>query len=196
MGVVTETRWLNEREALMWRAYVRMRRDLDTVIERQLGDEGLSTADYELLVPLSEAPDRVLRVRDLGRGVRWDRSRLAHQLRRMENRGLVRRYGCPTDARGTMVELTDDGRALIEAAAPGHVDTVRRCFVDLLDAEEMAMITSIAERVSAASASCPSAEASGDAAGSSCDGGAADIDGTGETSAGAVDGAGLPSASG
>jgi DNA-binding MarR family transcriptional regulator len=131
---VSETRWLDEREARMWRSYVHMQRAIGQAIERQLAEEGLSGADYELLVPLSEAPDHVLRARDLGRGVGWDRSRLAHQLRRMEQRGLVRRFDCPTDARGTMVELTPAGLELITTAAPGHVETVRRCFVDLLDA--------------------------------------------------------------
>ncbi len=131
----------------MWRAFVGMRRALDLAVERQLAEAGLSTADYELLVPLSEAPGLVLRVRDLGRTVAWDRSRLAHQLRRMEQRGLVSRFDCPTDARGTMVRLTDKGREVIQAAAPGHVETVRRHFVDLLTSEEIDAIRRLSERV-------------------------------------------------
>ncbi len=131
----------------MWRGYLRMRRGLDEAIERQLSEEGLSTADFELLVPLSEVRDNVLRARDLGRLVGWDRSRLAHQLRRMEQRGLVHRFDCPTDARGTMVELTEEGRTLITRAAPGHVETVRRVFVDLLDPAEVDTLTAIATRV-------------------------------------------------
>ncbi len=131
----------------MWRAFVGMRRALDLAVERQLAEAGLSTADYELLVPLSEAPGLVLRVRDLGRTVAWDRSRLAHQLRRMEQRGLVSRFECPTDARGTMVRLTDKGREVIESAAPGHVETVRRHLVDLLTPDEIDAILRISERV-------------------------------------------------
>ncbi len=131
----------------MWRAFVGMRRALDLAVERQLAEAGLSTADYELLVPLSEAPGLVLRVRDLGRTVAWDRSRLAHQLRRMEQRGLVSRFDCPTDARGTMVRLTDKGREVIRSAAPGHVETVRRHFVDLLTSEEIDAIRRLSERV-------------------------------------------------
>ncbi len=131
----------------MWRAFVGMRRALDLAVERQLAEAGLSTADYELLVPLSEAPGLVLRVRDLGRAVAWDRSRLAHQLRRMEQRGLVSRFECPTDARGTMVRLTDKGREVIELAAPGHVEAVRRHFVDLLTPDEIDAILRISERV-------------------------------------------------
>ncbi len=131
----------------MWRAFVGMRRALDLAVERQLAEAGLSTADYELLVPLSEAPGLVLRVRDLGRTVAWDRSRLAHQLRRMEQRGLVSRFECPTDARGTMVRLTDKGREVIESAAPGHVEAVRRHLVDLLTPDEIDAILRISERV-------------------------------------------------
>ncbi len=144
---MTDQRWLDEREAAMWRGFVAMRRALDGAVERQLADAGLSTADYELLVPLSESPEGVLRVRDLGRRVGWDRSRLAHQLRRMEQRGLVSRFDCPTDARGTMVELTPQGREVIEAAAPGHVATVWRKFVDLLTSDEVEVLQGICERV-------------------------------------------------
>lgn len=133
----------------MWRGYLTMRRDLDRVIERQLADVGLSSADYELLVPLSEAPDQVLRARDLGLTVGWDRSRLAHHLRRMEQRGLVTRFECPTDARGTMVGLTTEGRSALQSAAPGHVETVRRFFVDVLTPQEVSALAEMCERVRA-----------------------------------------------
>ena len=131
----------------MWRGFLEMRGALDAVIERQLSQAGLSSADYELLVPLSEAPDGVLRVRDLGRAVGWDRSRLSHQLRRMEQRGLVTRFDCASDGRGTMVQLTPDGRKAIEGAAPGHVETVRRYFVDLLTREELDTLAAVSARV-------------------------------------------------
>ncbi len=131
----------------MWRAFYEMRRHLDRVIERQLAETGLSSADYDLLSPLSEAPPGGLRARDLGNLVGWDRSRLSHQIRRMEQRGLLIRRECPTDARGTVIDLTQAGRAAIEAAAPGHVDNVRRHFVDLLSPEEVDTMTAIATRV-------------------------------------------------
>ena len=132
----------------MWRGFMQMCRALDLTIEAQLAEHGLSTADYALLVPLSETPGGVLRPRDLGHVTGWDRSRLAHQLRRMEQRGLVRRFHCPTDARGTMVELTPTGCQSIEAAAPGHVETVRRHFIDVLTPAEIDTLTAIATRVS------------------------------------------------
>lgn len=142
-----DPRWLDEREATMWRTFVEMRRRLDIAIERQLTEAGLSTADYEVLVPLSAALGDEIRARDLGRGIRWDRSRLSHQLRRMEQRGLIRRSNCPTDARGSMIALTLAGRKAVEAAAPGHVDTVRRHFVDLLTSKEIDVLTAVSTRV-------------------------------------------------
>lgn len=151
-GEVDEPRWLDEHEARMWRAFLEMRRNLDAMTERQLADAGLSSADYSLLVPLSEAPGEVLRARELGQTVAWDRSRLSHQLRRMEERGLISRFGCPTDARGTMVQLTDAGRAAVESAAPGHVTTVRQYFVDLLGSDELDVLTDVFTRVRDAAA--------------------------------------------
>ncbi|MEP6462579.1 MAG: MarR family transcriptional regulator [Frankiaceae bacterium] len=144
---MTEPRWLDEREARLWRTFLDMRRRLDSAIERQLAEAGLSSADYGLLVPLSEAPGDGIRARDLGRGVEWDRSRLSHQLRRMEQRGLISRRNCPTDARGTMITLTAAGRKAVESAAPGHVEIVRRHFVDQLSREEQEVLTTIATRV-------------------------------------------------
>lgn len=131
----------------MWRAFYAMRRSLDRAIERQLTGAGLSSADYELLVPLSEAPGHELRARDLGRQVDWDRSRLSHQLRRMEQRGLVVRHECENDGRGTMITLTGQGLSAVVAAAPGHVATVRAHFVDLLTEDEIDTLTDVANRV-------------------------------------------------
>lgn len=131
----------------MWRALHAMRRSLDRAIERQLTIAGLSSADYELLVPLSEAPDRQLRARDLGRQVDWDRSRLSHQLRRMEHRGLVVRHECENDGRGTMIALTQEGLHAVRTAAPGHVATLRARFVDLLSQDEIDTLTAVATRV-------------------------------------------------
>lgn len=144
---MSTTRWLTESEQRLWRAFHDMRRHLDAVIDRQLTEAGLSSADYQLLVPLSEARPGELRARDLGRVVGWDRSRLSHQLRRMESRGLVRRGTCNTDARGTMVSLTAAGRHAVEAAAPGHVATVRRHFIDLLSPADRTALAGIFSRV-------------------------------------------------
>jgi DNA-binding MarR family transcriptional regulator len=145
---MAEAPWLDAREQRAWRTFLEVRRGLLAEINRQLiRDAGLSGADYELLVPLSEAPERRMRPRDLGRKVDWDRSRLSHQIRRMQERGLVVREECCTDGRGAFVVLTDRGREAIESAAPDHVRTVRRFFLDLLQPGEVETLISIYERM-------------------------------------------------
>jgi DNA-binding MarR family transcriptional regulator len=145
---MTGARWLDEREARLWRAYRELSRELQRALDRQLErDASLSGADYALLVPLSEAEDGVVRMRDLGRAVGWDRSRLSHQVRRMEKRGLVVREECAEDARGAMVRLTGAGHAAIEAAAPEHVEAVRRYFFDQLSDRDRATLTRTFERL-------------------------------------------------
>lgn len=140
--------WLDVEEARFWRTYLRMRRELDRGADRQLTScSGLSIADYELLVPLSEAPAMRLRARDLGREVDWERSRLSHQIRRMEQRGLIERLDCPTDARGTIIALTPAGAEAIRSAAPAHVEWVRGHFIDLLTPDERTVLGRFAERV-------------------------------------------------
>ncbi|WP_367128356.1 MarR family winged helix-turn-helix transcriptional regulator [Saccharothrix sp. HUAS TT1] len=143
-----EPRWLDEREARVWQAYLAVDRELHSALERQLvRDSGLSNADYALLAPLSEAEGGVVRSRELGALVGWERSRLSHQVGRMEKRGLVAREECPEDARGSMVRLTPAGRAAIEAAAPAHVATVRRYVFDDLSPEEAAVLDRVFHRV-------------------------------------------------
>ncbi|MGW5364825.1 MarR family winged helix-turn-helix transcriptional regulator [Actinopolymorpha pittospori] len=143
-----EPRWLNEQEARVWRGYIDLRRDLSSLLERQmLRDDGLSAAEFALLVPLSESEEGVLRARDLGLAVGWERSRLSHQVSRMEKRGLLVRENCDEDARGSMVRLTDAGRAAIVAAAPAHVEAVRRYFFDVLTQDDLQALEAIFGRV-------------------------------------------------
>jgi DNA-binding MarR family transcriptional regulator len=143
-----EPPWLDDREVRAWRAMIGVMQQLTAALERQLvQDAGLSGADYTLLVPLSEAPGGVLRARDLGRMVGWERSRISHQITRMQKRGLVAREECSEDARGSMVQLTDAGRAAIVEAAPAHVAAVRRYFLDVLTDAELDLIGPALERV-------------------------------------------------
>lgn len=145
---MTQPRWLSSREARAWRGFTQMHRQLDRVLGQRLtGDSGLSAADYEVLVCLSEAPCQQLRARDLARTVNWEKSRLSHHLTRMEQRGLVERRECPTDARGAFIALTAWGRTVIEAAAPQHVDAVRENFIDLLSERELDTLAEIADKV-------------------------------------------------
>jgi len=141
---------LDDREARAWRGFHRLRTELTAHLARQLArDSGLTEADYAVLVQVSEAPGRRLRSRDLGRALRWDRSRLSHQVGRMERRGTLRRESCPSDARGFDVVLTDAGLEAIEAAAPIHLAAVRHCFVDILSPEQLDTLTEIANAVTA-----------------------------------------------
>jgi DNA-binding MarR family transcriptional regulator len=143
-----EIHWLDRREQRAWRAFNDMTRRLGSTLGRRLTQEsGLSAADYEVLVVLSEAPDRRLRARDLARLVEWEKSRLSHHIGRMQQRGLVERQECPTDARGAFVQLSEQGLHAIQAAAPDHVEAVRRHFVDLLEPAELDLLASIADRV-------------------------------------------------
>ncbi|MFG2424728.1 MarR family winged helix-turn-helix transcriptional regulator [Streptomyces sp. NPDC048448] len=140
--------WLNKQEAHVWQSFLDLRRRIESVINQQLSEDAdLSSVDYELLVPLSEAPDGVLRFRELGRMVGWERSRLSHQVRRMEQRGLVQREDCATDARGLMIRLTPTGRAAVTAAAPEHVKVVRRYFFESLTKEELATLADVYDRL-------------------------------------------------
>jgi len=123
-------------------------RELQQAQDQQLQrDSGLSAADYALLAPLSESDDGVLRARDLGADVGWERSRLSHQISRMEKRGIVVREACADDARGSMVRLTEKGREAIEAAAPKHAECVRRLVFDPLTTDEVRLFGDFLDRI-------------------------------------------------
>jgi DNA-binding MarR family transcriptional regulator len=143
-----EPRWLDELEARAWRGYTRMRVELEAALSRALSQHsGLSHADYAVLVELSEAEGGRLRAFQLGRALRWEKSRLSHHLKRMEARGLVCREDCAEDARGSEVVLTEEGRATIEAAAPAHVEDVRRLMLDHLTPQQLESLAAAAEAV-------------------------------------------------
>ncbi|HEY3867427.1 MAG TPA: helix-turn-helix domain-containing protein [Actinocrinis sp.] len=143
-----EPRWLDKRENRAWRGYHRMRVELNAHLARQLAqDSGLTEADFAVLVAVSEAPGRRVRARELGRALGWERSRLSHQIARMQARGTLERASCCEDARGFDVVLTDAGLAAIEAAAPGHLEAVRHCFADLLTPAQLDALAEISETV-------------------------------------------------
>lgn len=132
------TNWLSEEQQQVWRAWLRLNRELPAALGRHMHENSsLSMADFEVLVALTDVPDGRLRISELASGMNWERSRVSHQLRRMEARGLVDRAGCPDDGRGSFVGITSTGRRAIEQAAPEHVEEVRRVFVDVLTPEEL-----------------------------------------------------------
>ena len=131
-------RRLDERQRLMWKAYRDLNQELSTVLEEQLlRDAGLSGSEYAVLVELSHARGGVLRARELGSELGWDRSRLSHLVGRMEKRRLVAREECEEDARGSMVRLTGAGRAAVEGVAPEHSEAIRRYFFNALSSDEL-----------------------------------------------------------
>lgn len=144
----TTTRWLTDHEQQAWRAYQRLRHQLDARLRADLvRTSGMSDADYAVLVHVSEAPDERVRARDLAEALGWEKSRLSHQISRMEKRGMVERADCPTDARGSFVVLTTRGREAIAAAAPLHVDAVRRYLIDGLSPAQLDALVQIADIV-------------------------------------------------
>ena len=135
------TRWLSKEQQTHWRHWI----TASTVLREQLSHElqeshGLTITDYEILVRLSESENHSIRMSDLATKTLLSRSRLSHQVDRMESAGLVSREVCPDDRRGQLAVLTATGMKTLVAAAPDHVEGVRKHFVDVLtDAEYKAL---------------------------------------------------------
>lgn len=134
---MAETRWLDDDEQETWRAYLDATRLLIQALDRQLEtDSGVSFTDYELLVHLSEAPGRRMRMRDLADASFTSRSGVTRAVTRLEDAGWVRRVECDDDRRGMHAELTEAGAAKLAEAAPGHVTAVREHMFDHLEPAE------------------------------------------------------------
>ena len=148
--MVAMTRWLEPDEQRTWRAYLTASRALMETLDRELQrDAGMPHAYYEILVRLSEAPRRRLRMSDLAEASGSSRSRLSHAVARLEAAGWVRREECPTDRRGQIAVLTDEGFATLAAAAPGHVEGVRRHLFDALSPAQIDQLRRISEALAA-----------------------------------------------
>jgi DNA-binding MarR family transcriptional regulator len=140
------TRWLNPDEQRTWRAFLAASRALLDTLDRELQrDAGMPHAYYEILVRLSEAPNRAQRMSDLAEATSSSRSRLSHAVARLEEHGWVRREDCPTDRRGQLAVLTDMGFEVLAAAAPGHVEGVRTHLFDQLSPEQVRQLRGISE---------------------------------------------------
>jgi DNA-binding MarR family transcriptional regulator len=138
---LTETRWLDAEQQRSWRAYLVGTTLLMDRLDRDLREEhDLSMPEYEILVRLSEAPDHRMRMAVLAASVSHSRSRVTHTVARMEKDGLVTRTACESDGRGVEAVLTDKGMSVLQAAAPTHVEGVRRFLVDLVGEEDFAAV--------------------------------------------------------
>lgn len=142
------SRWLDPIEDHAWRGYRRMFTLLEAQLTRDLAeDSDLSMADYTVLSNLVEAEDRRWRMTELADHMQWSQSRLSHQVKRMERRGLVAREQFEGDGRGAVVVLTDAGFEAIRVATPGHMKAVRKHMIDLLDEDQLATLADIADTV-------------------------------------------------
>jgi DNA-binding MarR family transcriptional regulator len=146
---MTSPRWLDEQEQEAWRAFMSASRLLLDRLERDLqADAGMPVTYYEVLVQLSEAPGRAMRMSELARRSLSSPSRLSHAVARLEELGWVRRQACPTDRRGAFAVLTDEGFRVLEAAASGHVESIRSHLFDQLSRAQVAQLREIGEAVS------------------------------------------------
>ena len=144
----TEPHWLDAREDRAWRAFMHAHHQLNTCLNQHLlQDSGLSEADYEILAVLSGLPEGRMPSQEMGTLLRWEKSRLSHQIRRMQERGLVAREPNPADGRSTMIILLPAGRRAIEDAAPEHVRNVRRHMIDLFTPAELDTLAGLNERI-------------------------------------------------
>lgn len=147
-ATTTPPRWLTAREQAAWRAYLDMTAKLNARLNREMQRQsGISIADYSVLVQLSEHVDARMRVLELARALGWEKSRLSHQLTRMQQRGLIDRSNCSEDRRGAWIVLTEKGRETIVAAAPRHVESVRRYMFSELDAGQVEALGRISKSV-------------------------------------------------
>jgi DNA-binding MarR family transcriptional regulator len=146
---MTSPRWLDDEEQQAWRAFLSASRLVLDRLDRDLqADAGMPVTYYEVLVQLSEAPERAMRMSELARRSLSSPSRLSHAVARLEELGWVRRQACPTDRRGAFAVLTDDGFRVLEAAAPGHVESIRGHIFDHLSREQVAQLREIGEALS------------------------------------------------
>jgi DNA-binding MarR family transcriptional regulator len=144
-------RWLTAEEQATWRAFLGARQELFGAVDAQLQHEGgMPHTYYEILVRLSEAPGRALRMSQLAEASASSKSRVSHAVARLEERGWVRRVDCPTDRRGQVAELTEAGYAELSRAAPGHVEQVRRSLFDALTPGQVRQLATISAAILAA----------------------------------------------
>lgn len=141
-----ETEWLDEVERAAWLRLVAVVELLPSVLDAQLrADAGLTHFEYFVLAMLSEAPERTLRMSTLAQRTNATLPRLSHVARRLEERGIIERFPCPEDGRATNARLTTAGWDAVTAAAPGHVNTVRRNVLDPLTRQQLDQLRDVAD---------------------------------------------------
>ncbi len=146
--MTSETKWLNTEESAAWVRLVALAELLPGALDAQLlRDAGLTHFEYGALMAIADAPERTMRMTELASRTNATLPRLSHVARRLEERGLIRRFPCPEDRRATNATITEEGMALIADAAPGHVATVRATVLDALTPEQLEQLYAIAGAV-------------------------------------------------
>lgn len=141
-------RWLDEDDRDAWGAFARMLMWLPAALDDQLQrDSGLSHYEFGILAALSAADAATLRMSQLAIYANGSLSRLSRGVARLERRGWVTRKPDPVDGRYTLATLTDDGRAVLVEAAPGHVEVVNRLVFDALTKAQAGQLGTIAGRI-------------------------------------------------
>lgn len=147
-SAASDPQWLNDAEMRTWRAYLGAINLIDRYLNEGLKAAGdLTIEDYEVLVHLSETPDRRLRMSELSQRLVHSQSRLTQRVDRMAKRGYVSREKCPEDRRGTFACLTDEGFAALASTAPVHVGDVRDALIDLIEPGEHDVVAEVFERI-------------------------------------------------
>ena len=148
-----DPRKLSAAEEELFHAFYLMRRGFDRALDAQLQhDDGISISELEVLMALVRSPGRRLRVRDLAELTGWEKSRVSHQVTRMEARGLVEREDCAEDRRASWIRLSGDGRRVLVRALPKHTATIRRILFDAITPEQQDELLAIANRMTDAMA--------------------------------------------
>jgi DNA-binding MarR family transcriptional regulator len=146
LPAVAATRWLDDKQQRAWRGWLDLNAQLGALLNRHLvATSGLSLADYDVLVALTDVPERSLRQVELGAKLGWEKSRVSKQVSRMAARGLVVRRECHDDRRGAFVDLTEQGLAAIRAAAPAHVELVQRVVFDGLSQTQVSALAALSD---------------------------------------------------
>jgi DNA-binding MarR family transcriptional regulator len=146
-----DPRRLTAEEAELFDAFYVMRRGFDRALDAQLQrDHGVSMSEIEVLMALVRAPGRRLRVRELVAATGWEKSRISHQVTRLEARGFIDRQACADDHRASYIHLTGHGRRVVVHALPEHTATIRRILFDPLTEEQQAQFLEVSRRMAEA----------------------------------------------
>ena len=142
------TRWLTNSEQQLWRSFLETNQRVFRQVDEQLqADFDLTNSEFGVLALLSEADEQQLRAKDLGDQLGWERSRISHQITRMQKRGLVEKRKCPVDSRGIFVHITEQGMKRLKEAAPSHVETVRESLLAPLSNDEQQQLFHLLEKI-------------------------------------------------